>query len=138
MDPVKKILLVDDDADDQLYFRDALNEISPDSHCEIASNGKEALEQIGIPPPPDLIFLDLNMPVMNGYECLVALKQQQRYKDIPVVIFTTSKNALDVQRSKELGADLFLTKPADFGILCDKLLKILDLDFSNLPFYRFN
>jgi CheY-like chemotaxis protein len=138
MEHIRRILLIDDDADDQLYFRDALNEVSPDSHCEIASNGREALEQIEIPPPPDLIFLDLNMPVMNGYETLAALKKQHKYKDIPIVIFTTSKNSQDVQRSQELGANLFLTKPADFGILCSKLLKILHLDFANLPFYRFS
>jgi|SRR5450432_2262183 len=130
----KRILLVDDDADDQLYFKDAINEISPDLQFEVARNGQEALATIGIPPPPDLIFLDLNMPIMNGYECLTALKKTAPYNQIPVVIFTTSKNEQDIQRSKKLGASLFFTKPSNFKLLCNKLDKILQLDFSELQF----
>ena len=129
-----KILLVDDDADDQLYFRDAISELNKPLECEIANHGREAIEQMNVPPPPDLIFLDLNMPVMNGYECLAYLKKEDRYKDIPVIIFTTSQNANDIERSRKMGAELFFTKPSNFDILCTKLDKILDMDFTEMQF----
>lgn len=134
MNKVKRILLVDDDADDQLYFRDAINEVNNSLECEIANNGREAIHQINVPPPPDLIFLDLNMPVMNGYECLSYLKTEDRYKNIPVVIFTTSQSLTDIEKSRQLGAELFFTKPTNFNTLCKKLATILDMDFSNLKF----
>jgi CheY-like chemotaxis protein len=129
-----RILLIDDDVDDQLYFRDAVNEINPSITCEIANNGKEALQQIEIPPLPDIIFLDLNMPVMNGFECLSSLKKKGRYQDIPVVIFTTSKNADDISRTRELGASFFFTKPTDFNTLCHKLKTIIGKGQANASF----
>ena len=130
----KKILLIDDDIDDQLYFKDAIAELNEMLLCEVANNGREAIEQLKTPPPPDLIFLDLNMPVMNGYECLEFLKNETRYKNIPVVIFTTSKNINDIEKSKKMGAELFFTKPTNFNILCNKLDKITKLDFTSLNF----
>jgi CheY-like chemotaxis protein len=130
----KSILLVEDDADDQLYFQDAIHEIGQSLHCRVASNGREALTQMEVLPPPDLIFMDLNMPVMNGYECLAAIKKEDRFKHIPVIIFTTSKNINDIEKTQQLGANLYMTKPSDFSLLCAKLLKVLHLDFSNLQF----
>ena len=134
MKKAKKILLIDDDIDDQLYFKDAINEISKSLECEIASNGWEAIKQMNVLPPPDLIFLDLNMPVMNGYECLSLLKREDRYKNIPVVIFTTSQSAKDIEKSREMGAELFFTKPSNFNTLCAKLDSILDMDFTKMQF----
>ena len=134
MKKVERILLVDDDADDQIYFRDAVNELNETLKCEVANNGQEALEKIEQPPLPDCIFLDLNMPVMNGYECLAHLRSEDRYKNIPVVIFTTSKNVQDIDLARRMGANLFFTKPTNFSTLCAKLNKILDLDFSKMQF----
>ena len=134
MNKAKRILLIDDDADDQIYFQDAINELNESLECEVANNGREAIEQMRIPPPPDLIFLDLNMPVMNGYECLAYLKNEDRYKNIPVVIFTTSKSSNDIEKSRRLGAELFFTKPSNFNTLCTKLDKILEMDFKKMQF----
>ena len=134
MKKAKKILLIDDDIDDQLYFKDAINEISKSLECNIANNGREAIKQINGPPPPDLIFLDLNMPVMNGYECLSFLKREDRYKNIPVVIFTTSQSVNDIEKSRKMGAELFFTKPSNFNTLCAKLDSILDMDFTKMQF----
>ncbi|MEP7164423.1 MAG: response regulator [Ferruginibacter sp.] len=134
MEKTLRILLVDDDADDQVYFIDALKEVNPAIVCEVANNGNEALQQIAIPPPPDLIFMDLNMPIMNGYECLAILKKELRFQHIPVIIFTTSRNPQDIERSKELGASLFFTKPSNFKILCHNLDQIVKLDFPKQQF----
>jgi len=127
----KKILLVDDDADDQLFFVDAVKEIEPEIDCDLANNGVEALEQLEKkPPPPSLIFLDLNMPLMNGFECLAELKKAEEFKEIPVIIFTTSNQAKDKERTISMGAKMYLTKPPDFNSLKEKLQDILETNFS--------
>jgi CheY-like chemotaxis protein len=124
----QRIILIDDDPDDQLFFRDAVKTIQPDLACELTSNCQEAFDQLELPPQPDYIFMDLNMPVMNGFECLAYLKNKSRFKDIPIIIFTTSKNANDISRTQQLGAKWFMTKPDDFKVLCAKLNKILQKD----------
>ena len=124
----RRVMLIDDDPDDQLFFRDAIQIVQPGLSCELTSNCQEAFRKLESPPPPDYIFLDLNMPVMNGFECLVHLKNQETFKDIPVVIFTTSKNLNDIARTQQLGARWFMSKPDDFKVLCKKLDKILQKD----------
>jgi CheY-like chemotaxis protein len=124
----KKIMLIDDDPDDQVFFRDALQTIQPDINCELTSSCQEAFRLLEAPPLPEFIFMDLNMPVMNGFDCLVYLKNQKEYKDIPVVIFTTSKNLNDISKTKQLGAKWYMTKPDDFNLLCTKLKKIIQKD----------
>lgn len=127
----KNIFLVDDDTDDQLFFTDALKEIDSNILCSIANNGKEALEQLRkIKTLPEILFLDLNMPFMNGYECLSQLKNEARLSKIPVVIFTTSNDPKDAEITHQLGADVFLSKPNEFNKLREKLEKILTLNFK--------
>jgi CheY-like chemotaxis protein len=125
MDVLKKIMIIDDDPDDQIFFRDALQTVQPTIYCELASTCHEAFGKLEAPPLPDFIFMDLNMPVMNGFDCLAYLKNQRKYKDIPVVIFTTSKNLNDISKTKQLGAKWYMTKPDDFNVLCKKLNKII-------------
>jgi CheY-like chemotaxis protein len=121
----KRIMLIDDDPDDQLFFRDAVQMIRPDIQCDGVSSSQEAFSKLKQAPLPDFIFMDLNMPVMNGFDCLDYLKSHEKYKNIPVVIFTTSKNVKDISKSRQLGARWYLTKPDDFKLLCRKLKKIL-------------
>ena len=127
MDLTKRIMLIDDDPDDQLLFRDAVHTVNPDLQCELASSCMEALKQLEV-FSPDLIFMDLNMPVMNGFDCLTFLKNKNELRDIPVIIFTTSKNQSDINRTRHLGARWFMTKPDDFNVLCKKLNKIIQKD----------
>ncbi len=126
----KRIMLIDDDPDDQLFFRDALQLIRPDFQCEAVSSCREAFRQLEQPPLPDFIFMDLNMPVMNGFDCLAFLKNQEQFKNITVVIFTTSKNTQDISKTRQLGARWYLTKPDDFKVLCRKLKKILQNEIT--------
>jgi CheY-like chemotaxis protein len=128
MNARKRIMLIDDDPDDQLFFRDAVQVVSPELGCELASSCQEALKQLEAPPLPDLIFMDLNMPVMNGFDCLAYLKNKNEYRDIPIIIFTTSKNLKDIDKTKQLGARWFMTKPDDFNVLCKKLNQIIRRD----------
>ena len=123
--PIQNILMVDDDADDQLFFKDALKEISESFNCETANNGVDAFKKLEIPPPPDIIFLDLNMPLMNGFECLRLLKEQEKYKNIPVIVYTTTNDKKTIEHIRTLGAVAFFHKPIDFKHLLGKLNKIL-------------
>ena len=121
-----KILLIDDDADDQFIFTDAVHEIAAGIECVTVNNGLEALNYLKtIDQKPSLIFLDLNMPIMNGFECLERIKNEDQFKEIPVIIFTTSNNSLDEKRTKKLGAHVFFTKTPNFKLLKEKLLNIL-------------
>ncbi len=123
----KKILLIDDDKDDQLNFCRSVNEIDSAIECLIANNGMEAMLHLRtINPKPALIFLDLNMPLMNGFEYLEELREQEIYNHIPIVIFTTSTNEEDYERCRSFGVKKFLTKPADVEILKSKLQEILN------------
>ena len=127
-----KILLIDDDKDDQLTFCRCINEIDPAIECLIANNGKEAILHLKtINPKPALIFLDLNMPLMNGYEYLEEIRDEKVFDHIPTVIFTTSASEEDRKRCEELGVDRYLVKPNDVEVLKNKLKGLIqDLLFQ--------
>ena len=114
MQTIKRVLLVEDDIDDQMFFCEALTELHPAIDCKIANNGAEALEIVEGPPPFDMIFLDLNMPKVNGFDCLKRLKAHPLHKSIPVVIVSTSQSADDIAKSKLLGASQFISKTPKF------------------------
>lgn len=120
------ILMIDDDEDDQMLFQQALSDINKSVTFYTAINGQDALKKLETPPPPDIIFLDLNMPIMNGFECLSALKKEKRYQHIPVVIFTTANDAGTIEQSRKLGASAFFHKPVDFSHLREKLSKVIN------------
>ena len=122
----KNILLVDDDADDQLFFLDALKEVNSDVTCDIANNGQEALDALRNHPIPDLIFLDLNMPVMNGFDCLIEVRKKEELQNIPVVIFTTTSDLATIRQMYELGANAFFKKPNEYSIMLSKLNELLN------------
>ncbi len=128
---MNKILLIDDDEDDHFFFKDSIESINPTLRCIIATNGKIALEILKASTSlPDLIFLDLNMPVMNGFEFLIQLKKENDLNKIPVGIFSTSNVDRDKEQAKNLGAVFFITKPNDLQVLSKKLQQILSADFS--------
>ena len=109
------ILFIDDDPDDYLIFCDALNEINPQARCQYKENGPTALaflqEELVL---PNYIFLDINMPGMDGAECLRRIKKDERLKDIPVIIFSTSLTPDEKHDYKQLGADESFVKPSRF------------------------
>ncbi|HEY0355666.1 MAG TPA: response regulator [Flavisolibacter sp.] len=106
-------LLVDDDADDISLFGDVLNEVESGIELKIAMNGVEALEKLGQlhPDLPDIIFLDLNMPRMEGLECLREIKASPQFRHIPVIMYTTSSLSKDIEEAMMSGAICFITKP---------------------------
>ena len=120
-------LLVDDDEDDKEIFFLALHDANPAIKCHVASDGLEALSMLDDPSAvPDYIFLDLNMPLMSGKECLVEIKKRPHLKDTPVIIFSTSASQKDIHDSLELGAASFITKPPLIASLTERLLAVFD------------
>jgi CheY-like chemotaxis protein len=122
-----RILLIDDDDDDQFIFLAALEEILPANYCHISNNAPEAFQYLNAGAEmPDLLFLDLNMPLMNGFEFLLILKSDPRFSPIPVIIFSTSDNPKDKDQAKDLGASQFITKTADIQLLKGDLFHIFN------------
>lgn len=123
----KLLMIVDDDKDDRFFFRSAIRKNNPSFECIEAENGDDALKQLRKAEQlPDFIFLDLNMPKMDGRECLTELKKDKTLKNIPVIIYTTSEYKLDKETTKELGADFFLTKLTDIYPLPEELVKAMN------------
>lgn len=116
MDNSKPIMLVEDDKVDAMTVRRALKEINVTNEILIAENGEEALdvlERIG-EQLPCIILLDLNMPRMNGLEFLKIVKQNEKFKRVPVIVLTTSGEEKDKMQSFELGIAGYMMKPVDY------------------------
>jgi len=120
----KICLLVDDDPDDQEVFLNALSDVSASALCLVAADGDRALEILHNEETiPDYIFLDLNMPRMNGFEFLAAMKKSKILKDIPVIVYSTTSQPTQIEKAKKLGAADFFTKTYKYQELCALLEK---------------
>jgi CheY-like chemotaxis protein len=121
--PVLTCLLIDDDLDDQEIFLLALQDIDSPVKCVVANNGFHALEILhqNTSFVPDYIFIDLNMPRMNGKQCVKELKKIEHISHVPVVMYSTSSSQNDVEESKKLGASYFITKPTSIYTLTKTL-----------------
>ncbi len=119
----KRFLVIDDDTDDRELFTEALASVDPIIVCDQATDGAEALKRLTEKDidQPDIIFLDINMPVMDGWQFLTRLKEEDAYKLIPVIVYTTSSNQKDKRIADDLGALCFITKPHAFGRLKNML-----------------
>lgn len=132
------IFLADDDADDRFLFEEALMEVKSNVKLTTANNGEQLMNYLdkNTPPAPHLIFLDLNMPVKNGVECLDAIKKDIRLKDIPVIIFSTSCQEEAIDQVYKKGANYYMCKPDNFQTLKALLNKVFFLSansFSTRP-----
>ena len=124
----KNIFLVEDDPEDQLFFIEAISQIKNAILYGVASNGKEALDVLeNSVNLPEIIFLDINMPLMNGIECLTEIMKNPKIKNIPVVIFTTEIGQMELAR--KLGAKAIVKKTYDGKILRKQLEEVINSDF---------
>ena len=117
------ILMADDDEDDRLLARDALDESRLINDVRFVTDGVELLDYLRrtgaytdpeTSPRPSVILLDLNMPRMDGREALEEIKRDPELRRIPIVVMTTSEAEEDILRSYDLGAASFITKPITF------------------------
>ena len=122
-----RILLIDDDIDDAGLFREALDRVAPSVSLQCFSEGEEALQSLMEEKNalPDIIFLDINMPKVNGWECLAKLRKAGRLKQVPVFIYSTSSEDREVKKAITLGANGLIRKPDDFTQLKQMLTSIL-------------
>lgn len=124
------ILIAEDDADDRFLMQKALEETGEKVVVEFVENGVELIERLdGIRASqtdhyPGFIMLDLNMPKMDGREVLKSIKSHPEFKKIPVVIFSTTKNQLEVKRCYDLGANTYVVKPVNFDSLVETVRHI--------------
>ncbi|HZY81480.1 MAG TPA: response regulator [Cyclobacteriaceae bacterium] len=130
-----QILLADDDAVDRELFSEALKSTQVKFRLDEVSGGEEVFAHLNsVAQKPDLIILDLNMPVKDGRETLRELKANKNFKCIPVVILSTSNSHFDVRHSYDSGASLFLTKPHSFHDLVEMLNLLLNLSSKFVSF----
>jgi len=131
-----EILLLEDEPSDAYLVKMALKEGKVLANLHHVVDGREGLDflnkagQFADAPRPDLIFLDLNMPRMNGCEFLAVIKAEEHFKGIPVVVLTTSEVEKDVVLSYQLGATSYITKPVDMPQFVKAIQQIGDYWFS--------
>jgi CheY-like chemotaxis protein len=130
----KLFVLTDDDKDDAELFGEAIESIDDPVEFYHADGCKVLFDFLENEhhKKPDVIFLDINMPEISGWQCLTDLKNHTRYKDIPVIMYTTSSSSLDRKIALEAGALGLLTKPTDFKVLIKMLDNIAKVEIVNL------
>lgn len=115
------ILLADDDKDDRLFFKQALDELSISSNLTTVNDGEELMNHLikheDSNGGTDVLFLDINMPRRNGLECLCEMKQNAKLKNIPVVMFSTSNSWDTINMLFKSGTNVYIHKPSDFAQL---------------------
>lgn len=135
LDAMKKELTIfytDDDFDDLVFFREIVESLGTDYTIVTQNNGEQLLHALHNPPPqPYLIFLDINMPGMNGLETLKKLREKKNLKLLPVVIFSTSNDESIIERSRMLGATYYLTKSGSFTELEKSIAHVLSINWGS-------
>ena len=117
---VAEILLVEDNEDDVYLIREAFDEASLRVSLHHVDNGEKCMRFLrrqgdyANAPSPDLILLDMNMPVMDGYEVMTEIVKDEKLRHLPVVVLTTSYEAADIQKMYGLRCSSYITKPVDF------------------------
>jgi CheY-like chemotaxis protein len=128
-----KILLTDDDEDDRDFFADAVADLDLNNPIEFCKNGLELLDRLYDKnfDVPDIVFLDLNMPIMSGFETLQQIREDDRFTNIPVIaIYSTSATEDGIKNTFGLGANAYIVKPFDFNDLKKLLKKVIETDWQ--------
>jgi len=135
------ILMAEDDADDRLLVQDAFSESGSSDVVRFVGDGEELVDYLlrrgkfekpADSPRPDLILLDLNMPKKDGREALQEIRAHTALRRVPVVVFTTSRADTDVAKVYELGANSFITKPAEFEALVNTVSRLTGYWFGTV------
>ena len=125
------IFYADDDRDDLIFFEDALEEAGPAVDLVTKRDGSELLRLLNNPPPsPSMVFLDWNMPGVNGAAVLKSIRANHKTSNIPVIIISTSDHKENIDHARILGANLYVTKPNSFNKLVKMLQDCLAIDWN--------
>lgn len=126
------IALADDDEDDRLFFKDAFEELKINTVVTTHCDGEELMNFLNHPDTilPNILFLDLNMPKKNGFECLLEIKKVEKFNDIAIAIYSTSSSEEDVENTFVQGANIYIKKPSDFDTLKKILREVVTLNWQ--------
>lgn len=126
------ITLADDDEDDRLFFTDAFSELKINTKVNTFNDGVELMDYLHNPESvlPNILFLDLNMPRKNGVECLLEIKQNDRFNDIAIAIYSTSSSDEHIEETFVNGANIYIKKPNDFNTLKKVLSEVITLNWQ--------
>ena len=134
MDRFRRVLIAEDDSDDFQFFAEALENISTDFSITRVKNGLECVKILRTGEVPDVIFLDLNIPLKSGLECLTFIKGSAMLAEIPVIIYSTSHYIKHIDIAYKTGAHSYIVKPSNGGALVDRLKIVFErLQESLLP-----
>ena len=123
---MSKVFLIDDDFDDQEFFSIAVKKLDEKNECIFAADGERGVELMRSDENfnPDYVFIDFNMPKMNGLECLGEIKRMDRFRNTPVYIYSTTDNPTTMDDSKKMGATGYIVKPSGLQVLVE-ILKVI-------------
>lgn len=133
IDPLH-VLLTDDDQDDRLIFKEILDEMDSDIAVHMVNDGKQLMDYLANEKKqiPHILFLDLNMPYMDGIECLKEIRSHEKYSDISIAIYSTSASKKDIDDTFSHGANMYITKPGAYH----ELKKVLEKSLSAVRLNR--
>jgi CheY-like chemotaxis protein len=125
------ILLADDDPDDRFLFKEAVAE-TENVMLVMVKDGMQLMNKLYdmAEKLPDAIFLDLNMPFKNGHECLREIKEDKRFCEVPVIIYSTATNRLQIDSTYKDGANLYIPKPDSFSKLKNIVKSVFSLEWK--------
>ena len=132
---ISHILLADDDEDDRSLFSEAVKVVSPDIKVTLAENEPGLLMFLNNDVIPEVIFLDVNMPLKSGLDCLRAIKSNINYINTSVVMYSTSNNMKDIDAAYEEGADFYIIKPSNYTLLIEILRSLFETLSTNGRFH---
>ncbi len=124
---IQRIYLADDDLEDQELFKSALQQIPYSPELSLFQDGLELMDDLfSNKPLPDAIFLDLYMPIMNGFDCLIDIRNFCQFSNIDIIVYSTTYVKREVKQLRKDGANQFMQKPNSFEELINILSKSLD------------
>lgn len=129
---ILNVALVDDDKDDRFLFQEVIEEIKINTNLLLFTNGQEFMDYLTQADVVNLhiVFLDLNMPVKNGIQCLEEIRRNNRFNDISVAIYSTSSSEADIEETFVKGANVYINKPNDFKNLKKTIEQVLRVNWQ--------
>lgn len=126
------ILLADDDEDDRLFFKDAIDEVKVKTVVTLLNDGLQLMNYLNTPgiKLPNVVFLDLNMPIKGGMQCLKEIRSNSKLKDLSIAIYSTSASEEDIEETFVKGANIYIKKPNDFGDLKRILSEVININWQ--------
>jgi len=129
---IMNVFLADDDKDDRTFFSDAFEDLKIQTKVSLFNDGQQLMDYLLQPLSilPNILFLDLNMPIKSGIECLHEIKTIDRLKNIAIAIYSTSASDEDIEQTFISGANIYIKKPSDFKTLQKILSDVVSINWQ--------